>query len=476
MEMLAKPSVYTLPVFRLTKIDRDDSAKSLSVALSHKGRKLEYKRAPITPTSTRWTEFSKIPIVLNSAGEPWTEACMWLLSKAQANPFNITSLRPIAQDLAAYLLFLEEFCLEWDDFSSIDKYTRPTYLYKNYLQDLLNNNPNTKKTLISRRMNSVIGLYRFLISNKTMRFNPKNPPWVESKTGIKYIDHKGFNQIKMVDTTDISIKNSRSEDPVSEHINDGGKLKPLSIDEQKSLILALKKVKNIECTLMHYLAILTGARIMTALTFKYRHVAIPPDQIKQWPHKIKCGPGTGIDTKFNKSDVYLVVARTLYEELHAYAVSERARRRRKKTICGDDLNNYLFLTQRGQPYYETKIDRNILSSQNLRRSVIDGRALRSFITKNIIPILQKSHPNFKYSFHDLRATFGMNWVDYHTNKSASNVNSSEKFSAIEQLKKLMWHKSSETTEKYLNYRSNLEKFDIAQKEWSEHLLKIIKAS
>lgn len=390
---------------------------------------------------------------------------------------GVNSLRPVAQDLAAYKAFLDELALEWDDFSSVEKYARPTYLYRNHLHAQLNAGE-LKRSTASRRMSSVINFYRFLMRSPRMRFTPANDPWVEREVGIDYLDNKGFKQIATVTTTDVSIKSVKYQDAWDETINDGGKLRPLSVTEQKALVAALKELDNIDYALMHYIALLTGAREMTVLTLRVRDVMRPPDQIQQWPHKIRCGPGTGIDTKGDIAGVYLSMPRMLYEWLHAYSVSERAKRRRDKTAKGEDPSNYLFLTQRGQPYYESKEDRNAVrdSSQPLRRSTLSGRPLRKFVEQSVTAVVRKTLPKFKYRFHDLRATFGMNWVDYQMQQGGSEDYSKRYLWARDQLRKLMWHRSPLTTDKYLEYREHMHHLQMAQQGWSDHLAELIRGA
>lgn len=229
-----QPSVYTLPALRLTKVVEAAGVDRLPVEYQRHGQQIKYWRAPVNPTATRWTEFRTFPLVVDSSGAPWAPACLWLLDKAQAKPRSISSLRPLAQDLAAYRAFLEELALEWDDFSAVEKYVRPTYLYRNHLHDLLNAGK-LKKSTASRRMSTVISWYRFLMRNPRMNFNPANDPWVESELGIAYRDDKGFKQVASVTTTDISIKNSPRQDAWDEAIQDGSRLRPLPVEEQKAL-------------------------------------------------------------------------------------------------------------------------------------------------------------------------------------------------------------------------------------------------
>lgn len=469
-----QPSVYTIPELRLTKVAEAAVSGRPPVEYQRHGQQIKYWRTPIQPTVTRWTEFRFFPLVLNGSGAPWAPACIWLLDKAQAKPRNISSLKPLAQDLAAYKAFLDGLALEWDDFSAVEKYARPTYLYRNHLHDLLNAGE-LKRSTASRRMSTVISWYRFLMRNPRMNFNPANDPWVDTELGIEYRDDKGFKQVASVSTTDISIKSNPRQDAWDEAIQDGGKLRPLPVEEQKALVMALQKLGNREYELMHYTAVLTGAREMTVLTLRVRDVMRPAELIPQWPHKIRCGPGTGIDTKGDVSNVHLSMPRELYTQLHAYAVSDRAQLRRAKTALREASSNYLFLTQHGQPFYESKEDRNALrdSTDPMRRSALDGRPLRKFVEQRVIPLVRERHPKFKYRFHDLRATFGMNWVDFQMQQAGPEGFAKHYQWARDQLRKLMWHKSAMTTDKYLEYRDHMHHLQLAQEGWSKHLFELI---
>lgn len=469
-----QPRVHTLALLRLTRVQETPGAGRMQVDQQRDERRVTYWREPIIKTAARWTEFRGFPLVIDGSGIPWAPACLWLLDKAQAKPMNISSLMPIAQDLAAYKAFIDDLGLEWDDFSSVVKYTLPTYLYRSHINGQINAGK-IKKSTGSRRMSTVISFYRFLMRTKRMRFTPANPPWVDKDLFINYLDTQGFEKSVLVKTTDISIEKPKEPADSDKIIDDGGKLRPLTQVEQKALVSALKELGNIEYSLMHYTALFTGAREMTVLTLRVRDVICPPDQVPQWPNKIRCGPGTGIDTKRDVSGFYLSMPRFLYEELHAYAVSERAMRRRAKTECGESPANYLFLTQHGQPYYESKEDRNAVreSSAPLRRSALSGRPLRKFIESSVTPLVRKTIPNFKYRFHDLRATFGMNWVDYQMLHSEPENSGKRYLKARDDLKKLMWHKSPLTTDKYLEHRENVHQLEQALHGWNDHLVELI---
>ena len=172
---------------------------------------------------------------------------------------------------------------------------------------------------------------------------------------------------------------------------------------------------------------------------------------------------------------HLWVQRELYEWLHIYAISDRARSRREKSNLKQDPLNYLFLSSQGAPHYQSKDDRNALrdSTEPLKRSSSTGQNLRSFITDYVIPEIRKTIPQFHYRFHDLRATFGVNWVD----AVMGNEGARQRYLwAREQLRKLMWHKSSTTTDRYIEYREHIEQLEKAEAHWNETLLDLIRSA
>lgn len=472
--MSDSPSVHTLPIFRNTRVADQPGPGRIPVAHQVKGQRVKYWRELRASKTIRWETFPHFPLVLNGDGSPWTPACMWLLDRARATPLKISSLNPIAQGLRAYKGFLDEVGLQWNDFSAVDKYLRPTYLYRTHLQDLINRGE-IKHSTASGRMHTVVGLYRFLMSSERMEFSPHNAPWVERTVGIEYRDTQGFKHIKDVTTADISIRVPKRDYAWDRRINDGGMLLPMSPHEQTTLIKALKKLGNREYELMHYIALFTGCRIQTVLTLRWGAFATRPTQINQWPFKLQCGPGTGIDTKFDVPNVYLSVQRDLYEWLHLYAASDRARSRRERSALKQDPMNYLFLTAQGGAYYESKDDRNALreSAEPLKRSSSTGQNVRSFIASYAIPEIRKTIPDFRYQFHDLRATFGINWVDA---VMRSEDTRQSYLWAREQLRKLMWHRQSTTTDRYIEYRQHMQHLEKAEAHWNQELLALIRSA
>ncbi|MDZ7901136.1 MAG: hypothetical protein U5L01_00695 [Rheinheimera sp.] len=91
----------------------------------------------------------------------------------------------------------------------------------------------------------------------------------------------------------------------SEHIVDGGKLRPLSKIEQENLVKALIDIGNPEMTIAFLIALTSGARIQTVFTLRLKHIIeLNTNDFGEIP--ISVGMGTGVDTKFQKKmSIYL---------------------------------------------------------------------------------------------------------------------------------------------------------------------------
>ena len=85
--------------------------------------------------------------------------------------------------------------------------------------------------------------------------------------------------------------------------------------------------------------------------------------------------------------------------------------------------------------------------------------------------LKKDGFKFDFSFHDLRATFGMNLLD----KLMPLVDSKElKLShALIHIKERMGHSSFSTTEKYLNFRERHKIKEQAQDNYETYIMELL---
>lgn len=375
---------------------------------------------------------------------------MYILSRLEGKVRPVMrTYTGIAGDLAAFRQFIDEYKIDWTTFEK-NKLRRPTYRYNAYLE-LAIDAQEIAATTARRRMGSVVAFYRWLQHEGVL--SPEHPPWKESDRFVEFSGAQGARVTKRVKTTDLSIKVPKAADPYTMEIDDGGKLRPLPEDEQRWVLEALLARGNTELTLIHLLALLTGARIQTVLTFRVGHVLPQVDSTAQAEVRIPIGRGTGIDTKDDKRMVLHVPVR-LYAALARYAQSKRALTRRMRAKGGDTVHQYLFLSARGAPLYEDKASAAEYDDENTLRHEKAGQGVRQLMTDYIIPHVRAHHnPQFKYRFHDLRASFGMNLTDEQLKLVAEGKITLHQ--AREFVKSRMGHESAATTDLYLQYRGKL---------------------
>ena len=408
--------------------------------------------------------FLHFPILTYDDGSVWKHGSLYLLSKLK----NYQKLSPKTLDsIATDLKYFKEYC----DSENIDyliaprKVLRPTYLYRSHLQQLLRDGkiaPNT----IKRRMSAIVGFYEYLINIEGIEF--KFPLWESGITSITYQDNQGFKQSKQVNTKDVSrVVTTSNPDLFDNAIVDGGRLHPLPKDQQIALVKALQNIGNTEMTLGFLIALITGARIQTVFTLRKKHFerALKDGEIEV---KIKVGYGTDCDTKFKKIHT-LIFPSWVYQKVRIYLNSPRFKKREEKAVHIFDEQNkqYTFLTNRGTPFYAAHND----PYRHLYKEVPNGATIRQFIFNSLKKQLKLNGFQFDFSFHDLRATFGMNLLD----KLMPLVDAKElKLShALIHIKEKMGHSSISTTEKYLNFREKHKIKELAQDDYENYLKELL---
>ena len=476
--MLNRARKLTLSTFTQTKVVEPSYIESTEINLSEQTR---YYIAPIIqnvfeydPTfGTRETkaaiQFNLYPLVVDSRGTPWAEANVYLLDKMK-NSLNVVmaTYSNIASDLVAYRQFLDESNVNWIVFDK-NKLCRPTYRYRAYLRTLINEGEISISTA-RRRMSTVIAFYRWLQSEGVLK--PEFPMWKESDHYIDIKNQYGFSFTKQIKSTDVAIKVPNSKNPYADTISDGGQLRPLIKDEQSCLIEALFALQNTEMLLIHLLGLVSGARLQTILTMRLHHIIIDMAESELKEIRISAGPSTGIDTK-NDKKIVIHVPLWLYQKLHIYALSENAKKRRAKSLLGNSDDQYLFLSNRGMPYYQSKSELQNFSQDFDLHHAKNGQTVRQFINDKVIPYIreQSNKPEFRYRFHDLRATFGMNLTDEQLQYVARGQISLHQ--AREFVRVRMCHESSATTDLYLQYRQNLKHIRQVASAYNDHLCEIV---
>ncbi len=408
--------------------------------------------------------FLHYPVLINNDGSLWKHGNLYLLSKLKSyTKPSPKTLDSIAIDLKIFKEWCDIECVDY--LSAPRKVLRPTYMYRSYLQTLLRDG-NISANTVKRRISTVVGFYRYLIELENIKF--KFPLWESGITSITYQDRQGFKQSKQVNTTDIGkVITTSNPDLYDEAIEDGGRLHPLSQEIQKVLFQTLKEIGNTEMTLGFLIALTTGARMQTVFTLRRKHFFkdIHHDEKEV---RIKVGYGTHCDTKFQKQHT-LILPKWIYDRVKIYLNSPRASNRLTKAQHIFDTNElqYAFLNRSGIPYYASGND----PYRKLYRDSPNGGAVRQFMHQTLRKKLLKKEIKLDFTFHDLRASFGMNLLD----KLIPLVQNKElDLSHLHMhIKERMGHSSLTTTEKYLNFRDKNKIKEQAQDDYELFLMSLM---
>lgn len=366
----------------------------------------------------------------------------------------MTTYSAAVDDLSAFRFWLDDQPKDLLFHFPQNKLERVTYRYFGYLKMEFFGGRIASETA-NHRMLTVIDFYRFL--SNSQYFIPEFPAWTEKRVRLSFKTDHGAVINKSVTTTDLKIKPPKASDAFRDTILDGGQLRPLTQQEQGWLMSALKSLDNSEMYLLFLFMLTTGARIQTACTLRVGHFQGNRQVFRsdasggQEIVKLRCGPGTLIDTKNDKQGI-LQVPLSVFEVLQTYAHSNRAMRRRSGAKGGDCPEQYLFLTNRCKPYYLDKAEASAFDPTKKTRHFSDGGTIRKFLSGQILPYIHRHHdPKFAMKIHDMRATFGMNQTDIQLAMVESGKTTLTKARDI--VRQLMWHESASTTDRYLDYRS-----------------------
>jgi len=456
-----------LPVFQLSELAEFDDVGSIQRSIRQgKGHPaLDYRyRLVCDDEGARQFSYNLFPVVLDRKSVPWALGTLFILSQLQAESRPVmATFHSRADDLGAFKEWLdgqENPELLLFNFPKA-KLRRTTYRYRGFLQKQIQAREIGTGTA-KRRMATVIRFYMWLVTNHY--FTPEFPTWDD-----------GRQLSKIIVSTDLRIPDPKPEDDFDGAIQDGGKLRPLNRDEQEWVLEAAEAKGNSECLLLQLFMLSTGARIESACTLRARHFAdvlphysknpVGPGEVL----RLKAGPGTGIETKNNKLGTFQI-PRTLYELLYTYTHSERARLRRLRyeSKHGPHADIYLFLTQQGNSYYISKDESQQFRLELKVRHAKNGQTIRQFIKDQAIPyVRERFDKSFFYRPHDLRASYGMNVTEELMRQVQGSQLTLHKARLI--VKDLMWHKSSATTDQYLDYKGKIDAFYKAIDGYGEHL-------
>lgn len=411
--------------------------------------------------------YFKMPVIIQSDGVPWKIGNLYLMGQLDTPTLsNMKTLSARAIHLKYYLQYLEHSNQHFLDLPTQYQQRVPRK-FRSFMQSVIEQHDfsaeyiNTILSSIAHFYNDI--QYRSLVSPSDI----ENQPFRERKVSIPIHNNVGLPRNISVITNDLKLKSSRKPIPSLGRLRDGGSLRPLSFEEQEIIFKAFDKdYASIE--LMIRIALETGARQQSVCTLSIACIQTALDYLERHSESEHAVINTGYrhktDSKGGRLN-RLIFTRSLIYRLATYIDCERAENRRNKinSFYSGTEDNYVFLTNTGNPYLTAErelIDRNNPQSiWNSKAPVMipkNGQSLRNEI-KRLIDKVQKFEPNLQdFSFHDLRATYGMNIV---RSLRAKGYPDSKIFDHVRQR---LNHRSLTTTEAYLKFDSEIKEFNDIQ--------------
>lgn len=378
-----------------------------------------------------------------------------------------------ANHLKYYLQYLEDTGQHFLDLPKL-YYERASQKFRVFMSQVLDNHYFSAES-INNVLSTVAHFYKniryeSLVTEKSL----ENKPFTPIRKSIMITNRVGLVRSTQIITNDLRIKSSRHQNPPLGRLRDGGSLRPLNPEEQQIIFDGFRKnYASIELELMIRIALEAGARQQTVCTLSIgciRQAHSELEATSSMTHVvINGGQRHKADTKGSRLN-RLIFRRELIHDLMAYIDCERPEDRRllDNSFYGDSSENYVFLTRDGNPYYTAQ--REILDRQdpkvawNIKTPMMvpkNGQSLRNELGR-FIPRIQKTEPDFKaFTFHDLRATMGMNIV---RSMRANGYPDSKIFDHVRQR---LNHSNFKTTEGYLNFDSELSEFYDIQEAFGE---------
>ncbi|MDF1694113.1 MAG: site-specific integrase [Zhongshania sp.] len=376
---------------------------------------------------------------------------------AKLEPPSVETVKSIAKHLMMYLRWIEHLQSEGKAIHEIHfpelEESRVTWTYYRYLKRLLRQtNQPISLGVAKARMQAVVNFYKGLLAwNLILKSTLENEPYNSTLAGIPVINSAGIQCIKTIEITNFTFRV-----PKRSHIGeikDGGRLRPLTEEEQTLILNQLKQSGNQAFILMCLVALFTGARIQTVCTIRVKDIYyLHSNTSAEGEVLLLVGKGTGVDSKNQKRyRIHFPVA--LVRMLRDYIESEEHLERRALSFYRESNENYVFLTSNGSPYYTSTSEisdrqrgmfsQRISAKDRVSFPIQKGNAVRNYIIR-LVRDIQVIHPDFiLFRFHDLRATFGMNFIRDADALGIKDVRA--------ELKARMGHSNFDTTQGYLDF-------------------------
>lgn len=397
-------------------------------------------------------------IILQPDGTPWVDGNLFLLWRAKQHPkLSDVTLAAEGANLRDFMNVMYEHKKNYLDFSGRE-FERPTYIFKAHFKLAVALNE-MEAEVANNKIRSMVRFYRWKIAHRN--FTPAKPAWKESIIYVSRTTAYGATRFREVVTTDLTFPKNKAKS--TEYIYDGGKLRPLNKFEQDAMFNVLFLLENTEMLLVFLLALFSGMRIQTALTIRLGDI-IDSSSIDIATYPIHAGEGKLVDTKYGKQQS-IEVPGWIHHRLYTYVQSERYQNRKNQAVDRPESEQYVFLSRTGKPLYVSRLDKDKYKSHE------KGSAVRKFINDTVQPLLKSRGHNYKFSFHDLRASFGMNLVE--ERKQLLAQGKIGYLELIDYVAKRLHHSNRETTMSYLDYHRLNQLVHEADSDYQKHIMGLL---
>jgi len=424
--------------------------------------------------------------ILKPDGSLWHDGNLFMLHKIKKSPaFSNPSFQRYEQALREFISYCDESGTDY--WNPTEEYDAPTDRFKKHLE-----NTGRSATTGEKLMPIITAFYEWMKASNG--FSSEVPLWREIKIKNPKPEYGGGEYISVKDVCKFDGNNQKSD---GVYIYDGGKLRPLSREEEKIILKTVNEIGNPEFRILFSLALMTYARKQTLLTLRLHHIlnalkdqqleSLPAtlDEVDKWKQSIKwpedldelsivVGKGHNADVKGGKTSYTVTIRGWLWKRIVTYMVSERAFARRKLAIPQKTkLDQYLFLTSHGNAMYHAKSDLNYEDRKSLGvEDLHTGNALDQFM-KTLRERLRLKGHNIEFHFHCLRATGGVRFLENRSNTKNGYANRTAWLMDIQALQKLMNHADISSTWHYLEYLYFREKIPEAVEKANEYQLELM---
>ncbi|HHF3083344.1 site-specific integrase [Vibrio diabolicus] len=359
----------------------------------------------------------KMPVILNGDGVPWDLGNLYLMCLLDNSiHVKLDTIQDRAKSLCFYLKFIEDENLDLLNFPAQVR-KRPTYRFRYKLQEFID--LGMASSTARKHIGHIVAFYQGLLHYSLVdKHLLSERPFRIFKKNVRVLSNEGLSRFKEVQTTDISIRQTRSSN-VPRRIIDGGILRPLSMEEQDAIIWGFEqRYCSIETELMMLIMLSTGSRVQSTCTLRVAHIIDAYKELKKsgksWVFIHSHKSRYSIDTKQSKPHNFRF-PKILIERIYTYILSPNYIKRASSSYFGHTDENYIFLTDQSTPFYTSQSeifkrqeDVNSMESKPFKQR--NGNSLRANI-RNFIARLRVDIPTIEdFTAHDLRATFGMNLV------------------------------------------------------------------